>query len=300
MSRSKVEQSRAAQYAARFNQVFNYIEKHLDEPLSVEDLSRIAHFSKFHFHRQFSEYCGISVSRYIQLIKLKRASQRLVFNQEERIIDIALDAGFENPESFSRAFKHIFGQTPTAFRQNPAWDLWHQHYQFPEREGVKTMDVKIAHVEPELVAVLEHRGSPALLNDSVRRFIDWRKASGLSPVATSRTYGIARDNPDTTPATDFRFDICGSVTEAVPENSHGVITKLIPGGRCAIVRHLGSHDRIGESVYYLYRQWLPSSGEELRDFPVYFHYLTLGFDQPEHEQQTDIYLPLKSLGEVVA
>jgi AraC family transcriptional regulator len=39
---------------------------------------------------------------------------------------------------------------------------------------------------------------------------------------------------------------------------------------------------------------LSESGEELRDFPVYFHYLTLGFDQPEAEQQTDVYLPLKS------
>ena len=300
MSRSKVEKSKAEQYAARFNQVFDYIEKHLDNPLSVDELSRVAHFSKFHFHRQFSEYCGISVSRYIQLIKLKRASHRLVFNRDERIIDIALDAGFENPESFSRAFKHIFGQTPTAFRKNPAWDLWHQHYQFPQREGAKHMNVKIVHAEPELVAVLEHRGSPAILNDSVRHFIDWRKTTGLSPVTTSRTYGVAHDNPDTTPAADFRFDICGSVAEAVPENSHGIITKLISGGRCAVVRHVGSHDRIGESVYYLYRQWLPNSGEELRDFPAYFHYLTLGFDQPEFEQQTDIYLPLKSLGEVVA
>lgn len=295
MSRTKAEL-----YAARFNQVFDYIDKYLDDPLTLDDLSDVAHFSKFHFHRQFSEYCGISVSRYIQLIKLKRASHRLVFNPDERIIDIALDAGFENPESFSRAFKHIFGQTPTSFRKNPAWDLWHQHYQFPKREGAKNMNVKIVHVEPELVAVLEHRGSPAILNDSVRHFIDWRKTTGLSPVETSKTYGVVHDNPDTTPADDFRFDICGSVTEEVPENSHGIITKLIPGGRCAVVRHIGSHDRIGESVYYLYRQWLPESGEELRDFPVYFHYLTLGFEQPEFEQQTDVYLPLKSLDEVVA
>ena len=295
MSRTKAEL-----YAQRFNQVFDYIEKHLDDPLCVEDLSRVAYFSKFHFHRQFSEYCGISVSRYIQLIKLKRASHRLVFNAEERIIDIALDAGFGNPESFSRAFKNIFGQTPTAFRNNPAWDLWHQHYQFPKREGAKKMDVKIVHVESELVAVLEHRGAPAVINDSVRHFIEWRKTTGLSPVQSSRTYGVPHDNPDTTPAADFRFDICGSVTEEVPVNTQGIINKIIPGGRCAVVRHVGSRDRIGESVYYLYRQWLPESGEELRDFPVYFHYLTVGFDQPEFEQQTDVYLPLKSIDRLSA
>jgi len=38
---------------------------------------------------------------------------------------------------------------------------------------------------------------------------------------------------------------------------------------------------------------LPSSGEELRDFPLYFHYLNLLPDTPENELMTDIYLPLK-------
>jgi AraC family transcriptional regulator len=83
------------------------------------------------------------------------------------------------------------------------------------------------------------------------------------------------------------------VSEAVPDNQKGIITKTIPGGRCAVVRHRGSRDRIGESVYYLYREWLPESGEELRDFPVYFHYLNLDHDTPEHEHQTDVFLPLK-------
>jgi AraC family transcriptional regulator len=123
--------------------------------------------------------------------------------------------------------------------------------------------------------------------------MEWRKSSGLSPVKTSRTFGIVYDNPDTTPPENFRFDICGSVTEDVPTNPHGVINKVIPGGRCAVVRHLGAHERMGESIYALYRDWLPASSEELRDFPLFFHYLNLIPDTPEHELVTDIYLPLK-------
>ena len=73
-----------------------------------------------------------------------------------------------------------------------------------------------------------------------------------------------------------------------------MITKYSPGGRCARVRHNGSHTRIGESIYPLYRNWLPESGEELRDIPLYFHYLNLMPETPEHELVTDIYLPLKS------
>jgi AraC family transcriptional regulator len=48
------------------------------------------------------------------------------------------------------------------------------------------------------------------------------------------------------------------------------VQKLIPGGRCAVLRHIGSEDHLGETVSFLYSQWLPQSGEELRDFPLYF------------------------------
>ncbi|MGV8927703.1 MAG: AraC family transcriptional regulator [Ewingella sp.] len=287
-------------YVQRFEQVFAYIEKHLDRTLTVEQLSEVACFSRFHFHRQFSQYCGVSVSRYITLMRLKRASYRLVQPSPAKIIDIALDAGFENPESFSRAFKHTFGLTPREFRKTPVWVDWHRHFQFPGRKHQKrmeNMDVKIICVEPIQVAVLEHHGEPMRVNNSVAKFIEWRKASGLSDYATYGSYGVPYNDPLTTQGDDFRFDICGELsTEAkgkVPTNPQGVISKTLPGGRCAVVRHVGSYDHISESVYYLYRQWLPQSGEELRDFPVYFRYLRLNEELPEHAQQADILLPLK-------
>jgi len=285
--------SKAKAYAAKFDKVFDHIDKRLDEMLTLEQLSEVAHFSKYHFHRQFSEYVGISAIRYVQLMRLKRASYRLVFNRLDKITDIALDAGFENPESFSRAFKNTFGQSPTGFRRSPAWKPWNERYQFLNRERKQNMEIRIVDCEHTRVAALEHRGAPELVNDSASVFIEWRKASGLSPVTSSKTYGIVYDNPETTAPEKFRFDICGSVTEDVPLNPQGVIGKEIPGGRCAVVRHLGSHDRIGDSVRYLYRDWLPESGEELRDFPLYFHYLNLITETPERDLVTDIYLPLK-------
>lgn len=292
-------ETRAIAYAARFDRVFDYIDKHLSEELSVECLSQVANFSKFHFHRQFSDYAGINVFRYIQLMRLKRASYRLVFNEEALIIDIALEAGFENPESFSRAFKQIFGQTPSQFRKSPEWISWSDRYSrlkrepTLKREGKKMIDVKVVEFTETRIAVLEHRGDPKLLNDSVKQFIEWRQQSGLSPFASSRTFGVAYDNPDTVEPEKFRFDICGEIALPVPENPQGVINKIIPGGRCAVVRHFGSHDRIGDSIYPLYREWLPQSDEELRDFPLTFHYLNLIPETAEHELVTDIYLPLQ-------
>lgn len=285
--------SKASAYAERFNRVFDFIDRHLGDELTLEQLGQVANFSKYHFQRQFSEYTGISVFRYVQLMRLKRASYRLVFNMLERIIDIALDAGFENPESFSRAFKSTFGQTPSEFRKTPAWQPWNKQYKFPNRERKQNVDVNIVDFEQTKIAAYQHRGAPELVNDSAQIFIGWRKQSGLSPVKFSKTFGIVYDNPETTEPEKFRFDICGSVTEDIPSNPQGIVNGAIPGGRCAVIRHLGSHDRLKESIYCLYRDWLPDSGEELRDVPMFFHYLNFMPETPELELITDIYLPLK-------
>jgi AraC family transcriptional regulator len=261
--------------------------------LSIARLSRVARFSKFHFLRQFTHYVGVTPNRYIQLARLRRASYRLAFNPLEPITDIALAAGFEHSESFARAFKSEFAQSPTAFRKAPNWAAWSAQFQFISPREIEVMQVRIVKVEPVTVAVLEHRGDPAKVNESVQRFIAWRRESGLSPVATSQTYGIAYDDPAATPADEFRLDICGSIAGPVPANHHGIITKTIPGGRCAVVCHEGSPDNIAGSVYHLYRNWLPHSGETPRGFPVYFHYLNLKGATPEHELLTDVHLPLK-------
>ena len=99
-------------YRIRFRKVLAHIDAHLDDDLTVDRLSGVAAFSKYHFHRQFSELFGIGVYRYVQLVRLKRASYQLAFRDQHRIIDIALASGYESHEAFSRAFKKTVGQTP--------------------------------------------------------------------------------------------------------------------------------------------------------------------------------------------
>jgi AraC family transcriptional regulator len=80
--------------------------------------------------------------------------------------------------------------------------------------------------------------------------------------------------------------------ECVAPNLYGVRELVMSGGRCAVVRHTGSTDHIGETIYPIYRDWLPSSGEELRDCPLFFHYLSVYPETPLDQWQTDIYIPL--------
>ena len=155
------------------------------------------------------------------------------------------------------------------------------------------MNPSIVHFPKTRVATLEHRGPAEALMGSVARFIEWRRSCKDSPVATSRTLGIAYDDPKTTPANDFRFDICGELLGELRTNDAGIIEKTIPALRCAVARHTGSTDAIGKTVHELYAKWLPESGEQPGDFPVFFHYIERMPEVADHEQVIDVYLPLR-------
>ena len=70
-------------YQARMRRVLDYIDRHLDRDLDLETVSGVAAFSKFHFHRQFTATFGLSVHRYVQSARLKRASHQLAYNDAE-------------------------------------------------------------------------------------------------------------------------------------------------------------------------------------------------------------------------
>lgn len=282
-----------AAYARRIERVIEYVCSHLEADLCVDRLSAVAGFSKFHFHRQFSAFTGFSVAQFVRRVRLKRAAHQLAFAPERALIDIAFDAGFGAPESFSRAFKEVMGQTPSEFRRSPRWEAWRPEHRIPTPTRSNGMNPDLVEFESTRVAVLEHQGPPDTLMASVARFIQWRKASGESPIASCRTFGIPYDNPETAEPAAFRFDICGELRGPLRANEAGIIEKTIPGGRCAVARHIGSTDRIDATVRTLYAAWLPGSGEQLRDFPFFFHYVTRVPSVPEHEQVTDVYLPLR-------
>lgn len=279
-------------YTKRFDAVLAYIDANLEGDLSVDALSRIANFSRFHFHRQFAAYVGVPVARYVQLMRLRRAARGLASREPCSVLDAALDAGFDSPESFSRAFRRAFGMTPSSFRRHPKWQIWSATFVVPYFSRKLTMQIRIVEFPHIRVAALEHCGPIGRVNESVRKFVDWRKQSGQSPLPSSRTFGIPHSNPDTTPADEFRFDICGEIDEPVALNSYGVREIVIPAARCAVVRHTGSTDHIGETIYPIYRDWLPASGEELQDHPLLFHYLSVFPEIPQDQWQTDIYIPL--------
>ena len=153
--------------------------------------------------------------------------------------------------------------------------------------------IRIMDFKATRVAVLEHRGDPRRIGDSIRRFIEWRKLNRLPP-RLSATYNIAYDDPEQVAPAAYRMDLCAATDmDIAPDNEHGIVGKIIPAGRCAVFRHVGSDHTLASSVRHLYLDWLPRSGEDPRDFPLYFQRVTFFPDVPEHEAVTDISLPLR-------
>lgn len=153
------------------------------------------------------------------------------------------------------------------------------------------MQVEIVDFPETLIAVVEHRGPESDTYLSTQRLVQWRQANGIRP-GMGNTYGIHYDDHLAVLPEEYRLDLAVSVQQPVADNSQGVVTKRIPAGRCARLRNVGPrHEMPGPR--YLVDVWLPQSGERLRDFPIFFHYVNLHPAIPGHEQITDIYLPIE-------
>ena len=96
----------------------NWIEENLPVHMDTEKLSGIAHLSPFYFQRLFSRLVGRPVMEYVKLRRLANAAG-LLEKDRGRIIDAALDCGFENHETFTRAFREAYGITPEEYRASP-------------------------------------------------------------------------------------------------------------------------------------------------------------------------------------
>lgn len=280
-------------YELQLNKVIQFIGQHLDDKLSLIQLSDIACFSKYHFHRLFTTYTGLPLQQYIRWLRLKRAAHQLVIDKNQSILFIAINAGFESHEAFSRAFKQACGINPSRFRHQPNWLTWNQtpYRLFIQKEII--MNVIIKNMPERRLAVIEHRGDPNKVDESVNRLIAWAKAQpiNLKP-QPGDSFGLGYDDPQLTPAEDFRFDL-GIVIPKDFKLTGEVVEKRLPAGRYAVAVHRGSHDNLGETVYGLYRDWLPSSGEELGDLPCIFCYYNFQHEVAETELITECWLFLK-------
>jgi AraC family transcriptional regulator len=292
-------------YKTRLLRVLVHIQQHLDEPLSLDELAARACLSPFHFHRVFTGMLGESLQCHIRRLRLERAAWQLKLGRAP-VVQIALGAGYETHEAFSRAFRSAFRLSPTQYRRRHAASPTlparsHVHYLrgAPLRNFQTThpmnpsSHVTIQQLAPQRVAFMRHVGPYDGVGPTWEKLTMLLGKDGLLG-PDSRFFGLCHDDPEVTPPDKIRYDAC--VTVGDDFSPHGEIgMQVISGGEYATMVHAGPYHRLGASYRKLLGQWLPRSGRSLRAVPCFEQYLNSPDDTAPAELLTEIHAPLEPL-----
>ena len=275
-----------------------YIEDHLYENIGLSDVSRETGYSYYHMTRLFSSVLGESVGRYINRRRLYNASKKLI-HTDQRVIDIALEEGFESPEAFSRAFKAVFGSSPRDYRK-AGLDLVISAKTKLVAEDVKHIANNIS-LSPEIVFQEELklagiRGATTLSDNQLPHL--WGQLRQLQKeVVDGRCigYGVCETQQAIyTKDGDVSFSVMvGSPMSCYHHLSPLLIEKTLSAGKYAVFTHRGTFANLIKTYQYIFGTWLSQTKEELdnrEDFEVYEQKI-VSFDDPNNEVK--IFIPVK-------
>ena len=278
-------------YIDRMHRVTEHIDQHLDQFLDLESLAEVAHFSPFHFHRLFSALMGETLGAYLRRRRCEVAATRLLAQPKLSVLQIALGVGFGSAEAFTHAFAARFGCSPTTWRlrqaaeraatSNPdqtngkpdqAEGRQTRNNDVPKSQAETPMKVEIVERKTTPIAYLRHvgpYGEPIGIFWQAQVY-PWMVTNGL--IGQPR-YGISHDDPTVTAQEHCRYDAgCELPDNAlVGGNAHRT---TIPGGKYAALSFKGVVADFEPAWNKLLRDWLPSSGLQLDNRPMFEYYPT--------------------------
>jgi AraC family transcriptional regulator len=273
-----------------------YIQRHLDEELGLDELASAAAFSRYHFHRIFKALAGESLHDYVRRLRLERAALKLK-RADGPIIDIALGAGFETHESFTRAFKDMFKAHPSEYRaahqaapDSPSGTHWDDVSGYRPPNYGEPLPVEVKTLPPFKIVFLRHVGPYSQVGATWGRLMSWAGRRGLLGPQV-RMLGIVHDDPEVTPGDKVRYDAAVVVSRPVePEGEFGVTE--IPDGEYAVFTHRGPYESLGETYKRFFGDWLPKNGREVRDAEMFEEYLNSPMNTKPENLVTSIHVPM--------
>ncbi|GAA5166684.1 AraC family transcriptional regulator [Viridibacterium curvum] len=275
-------------YAERIERVVRFLNTHLDADIDLHRLAEEAALSPYHFHRVYHAHMGETVQETVRRMRLHRAAQGLQ-ESSHPVARIAREAGFGSVPAFSRAFRAAYSLPPAAFRARrfvafPVLPL-------PGKQEIAMQTVTIENRPALKVAALAHQGDYQLIGNSFDRLTAWAGGQGLLGPQT-RSFGIYYDDPDAMPLAQLRSEACLTVPDTF-EGMGDYRALHTPGGRCAVLEFVGPYVELHKAYTWLFREWLPGSGEEPGDAPAFEEYLNDPRDTPQEALRTAICIPLK-------
>lgn len=259
------EQNDDAYYVERIRRGVDFIEDRLEEEVALGDVAKAAGLSQWHFQRIFKSLTGETLKTYIRSRRMANALDRLA-GTDLRVLDIALDAGFESQEAFARAFKKAFGMTPTAYRELGKRNLFPRKLQLDETSIVHLRD----RVSREPVIETRERmclvglqttfyGVDSEKNDLGEKlprlwdeFLPW--LGSIEHAVGGVCYGVIRPGQSAdAEALDYHAAIEVHPNAPVPE---GLVRLELPGATYARFAHRGPAQGVDHTVSYAYSTWL--------------------------------------------
>ena len=282
----------------QMKKVTYYIEVHLDDVLDLQVLAKVAGYSPYHFCRVFKLHIGESAMSYASRLKLERAASEVTYAKKS-MIEIALDAGYQTPTGFLKAFKARFGTTPTAYKKSTL--------HFTEIYKESTMkDIKIVQREEVQVVFTRETGYYETSSDLAWKKLD-ESLNGLEEVFRknppqieinldedgAETLGICHDDPSITDEANIRYDAAISWSKEKVDvlGTYGFETKTIAGGKYAVTEYMGDYTVAGEAWGTLYA-WIEKNGYTFRDEPPFEKYLNAWNEKGSNKIETEVYVPI--------
>lgn len=111
----KIRAVPAGKNIEKLKSVIKYVELNYASPISVEQAAGLVGFSKSHFMKYFKQAMGVPFTAYLNDYRLTMAA-RLLLQSDDTVLSVASEVGFDNLSYFNRAFKRMFGMTPTQYR----------------------------------------------------------------------------------------------------------------------------------------------------------------------------------------
>ena len=255
-------------YLAQLQKGINYIETRLDGPIALEDVAREAGMSQWHFQRIFKALTNETLKTYIRLRRLSMAFEKII-STDARLIDVALEAGFESQESFTRAFHTVFGITPAEARK-----LKHRN---PFIEKVELSADYLKHINTQVSLEPQIIQKPAMTLIGMRtRFYGvesdknniadklpplWdvflARRSEVDHMIAGVGYGVVQQSVDDTDELEYLAATPVHCVDKIPQDME--VLKL-PAAKYARFSHRGLAREINNTVNYVYSNWLLTSG----------------------------------------
>jgi AraC family transcriptional regulator len=267
-----------------------FIESHLADELTLDEIAGVAGISRFHMVRAFAAATGLSVMRYVRARRLSEAARALA-NGAPDILTLALEADYGSHEAFTRAFRDHFGITPEAVRAATRLDSL--KLQEPITMDSTVIDnlqpPRFTTGKPLLIAGLGERyscESAAGIPGQWQRF--HQSVADIPGRIGNVAYGVCCNGDD---AGNFDY-IAGVEVSDFSDLPREFASVRIPEQKYAVFTHRDHISTIRRTINTIWNQWLPASGMKAADAPSFERY-DEKFDPLTGNGGLEIWIPVR-------